>query len=79
LAGVALPAAVLFAEALVAALRDGDPAYRRDQIETAIIEVALGVVLVLVLGRAWRPRIGGLILSVPLALVGFVAFKVGGF
>jgi hypothetical protein len=79
LAGVALPGAVLFAEALVAALRDGDSAYRRDQIETAIIEVVLGVILVLVVGRAWRQRIGGLILSMPLALVGFVAFKVGGF
>jgi hypothetical protein len=79
LAGVALPGAVLFAEALVAALRDGDSAYRRDQIETAIIEVVLGVLVVLVVGRAWRQRIGGLILSVPLALVGFVAFKVGGF
>jgi hypothetical protein len=79
LAGVALPGAVLFAEALVAALRDGDSAYRRDQIETAIIEVVLGVLVVLVVGRAWRQRIGGLILSVPLALVGFVAFKAGGF
>jgi hypothetical protein len=79
LAGVALPGAVLFAEALVAALRGGDSAYRRDQLETAIIEVVLGVILVLVVGRAWRQRIGGLLLSVPLALVGFVAFKVGGF
>jgi hypothetical protein len=79
LAGVALPGAVLFAEALVAALRDGDAAYRRDQAQTAIIEIVLGVLVVLVVGRAWRQRIGGLILSVPLALVGFVAFKVGGF
>jgi hypothetical protein len=79
LAGVALPGAVLFAEALVAALRGGDSVYRRDQLETAIIEVVLGVILVLVVGRAWRQRIGGLLLSVPLALVGFVAFKVGGF
>jgi hypothetical protein len=79
LAGVALPGAVLFAEALVAALRGGEAAYRRDQVETAVIEVVLGVIVVLVVGRTWRQRVGGLIGSVPLALVGFVAFKVGGF
>jgi hypothetical protein len=79
LAGVALPGAVLFAEALVAALRGGGAAYRRDQVETAVIEVVLGVIVVLVVGRTWRQRVGGLIGSVPLALVGFVAFKVGGF
>lgn len=79
LAGVALPGAVLFAEALVAALRGGDAAYRRDQIQTAVIEVVLGLAVILVLGRTGRQRAGGLIGSVPLALIGFVAFKLGGF
>jgi hypothetical protein len=79
LVGVALPGAVLFAEALVAALRPGDTAYRRDQLQTAIIEVVLGVVVVLVVGRGGRQRLGGLAFSVPLAVVGFVAFRVGGF
>jgi hypothetical protein len=79
LAGVALPGAVLFAEALVAALRGGDAAYRRDQIRTAVIEVVIGVAVILVVGRTGRQRVGGLIASVPLGLIGFVAFKLGGF
>jgi hypothetical protein len=79
LAGVALPGAVLFAEALVATLRGGDGADRRDQIQTAIIEVVLGLAVILATGRTGRQRIGGLIVSVPLAVIGFVAFKIGGF
>jgi hypothetical protein len=79
LAGVGLPGAVLFAEALVAALRGGDAAYRRDQIQTAVIEAVIGLAVILVVGRTGRQRVGGLITSVPLALIGFVAFKLGGF
>jgi hypothetical protein len=79
LAGVALPGAVLFAEALVAVLRGGDAAYRRDQTQTAVIEVVIGLAVILVVGRTRRQRVGGLIVSVPLALIGFVAFKLGGF
>jgi hypothetical protein len=75
LAGVALPGSVLFAEALVTVLRDEDA----DQIQTAIIEVVLGLAVIIAVGRTGRQRIGGLILSAPLALIGFVAFKVGGF
>jgi hypothetical protein len=74
LVGVGLPGAVLFAEAVVAGLRG-----RRDQVETAVIEVVLGLIVILVVGRTWRQRIGGLLLSVPMGVVGFVAFKVGGF
>lgn len=79
LAGLALPGAVLLAEALVAALRSNDPGRRGDQIQTAIIEVVIGVVVILAVGRTTRQRIGGLIVSVPMALVGFTAFKLGGF
>ena len=79
LVGVALPGAVLFAEALVAVLRAGNAAYRRDQARTALIEAVLGVIVIVAMGRTGRQRIGGLLVSVPMALVGFVAFKVGGF
>jgi hypothetical protein len=79
LAGVALPGAVLFAEALVAALWGGGGGYRRDQIQTAVIELVLGVIVIVVVGRTGRQRVGGLLASVPMAVVGFVAFKVGGF
>jgi hypothetical protein len=76
LVGIGLPGAVLFAEALVVALRGGEAA---DRLATALIEVVLGVLVIVVVGRTARPRIGGLIASVPLALLGFVAFKLGGF
>ena len=79
LVGVALPGAVLFAEALVAVLLGGNAAYRRDQARTALIEAVLGVIVIVAMGRTGRQRIGGLLVSVPMALVGFVAFKVGGF
>jgi hypothetical protein len=79
LVGVGLPGAVLFAEALVSALRGGDAGYRRDQWQTALIELALGVLVVGLIGRTARQRIGGLLISVPLTLIGFVAFKLGGF
>jgi len=79
LAGVGLAGAVLFAEAAVAMLRDGDGAYRRDQTETALIEIVLGIVVILAVGRGTRQRVGGLILSVPMAVIGFAAFQLGGF
>jgi microcompartment protein CcmK/EutM len=79
LVGVALPGAVLFAEALVMVLRGGSGSYRRDQVQTAVIEAVLGVVVILVVGRTARQRLGGLAFSVPLAVVGMVAFQVGGF
>jgi hypothetical protein len=79
LVGVALPGAVLFAEALVAMPRGGDAAYRRDQVQTAVVEAVLGVVVIVAVGRTWRQRVGALVVSVPMTLVGFVAFKVGGF
>lgn len=79
LAGIGLPGAVLFAEALVAVLRGSDPGRRSDQIPTAIIEAALGVVVIVAVGRTGRQRLGGLLVSVPMALLGFAAFRLGGF
>lgn len=79
LVGIGLPGAVLFAEALVSVLRGGDADYRRDQVQTALIELALGVLVILLIGRTARQRVGGLLVAVPLTLIGFVAFKLGGF
>jgi hypothetical protein len=77
--GVAMPAAVLFAEALVGVLREGDAAYRSDQRQAAIIELALGVLVVVVVGQTARRRIAALASAIPLALMGFIAFRAGGF
>lgn len=79
--GVALPGAVLLAEAGVLGYRSGggDAAYRRDSLGTAAIELALGIGLPLVVGRSGRQRLVGLAASVPLALLGFAAFRLAGF
>ncbi|UQU65140.1 DUF6518 family protein [Couchioplanes caeruleus] len=69
--GVALPAAVLLAEAVRLA--------RRDEPATAIIEAVLAVAVVLLAGRTWRRRGLGAAVAVPLALLGFLGFQIAGF
>ncbi|HEV7962516.1 MAG TPA: DUF6518 family protein [Actinoplanes sp.] len=73
--GTALPGAVLFAEAAIGLDRTGDG----DKVTTAVIELALGVLLILVVGRTARQRLTGLAAAVPLALVGFAGFLAAGF
>jgi hypothetical protein len=70
LVGIAMPGAVLFAEAIL--LFAGRRA-------TAVIELVLGVAVILLVGRGIRQRLGALALAVPLGLLGFAAFLVGGF
>ncbi|MEV4704580.1 DUF6518 family protein [Actinoplanes sp. NPDC049316] len=69
--GVALPAAVLLAEAARLA--------RRDETATAVIEAVLAVVVLILAGRTWRRRGLGGAVAVPLALLGFAGFQVAGF
>jgi hypothetical protein len=71
-AAVAMPGAVLFAEALVIVRRD---AFRW----TAIIELALGVLIILAVARTTRNRLTALVAALPLALIGFAGFRLGGF
>lgn len=79
--GVALPGAVLLAEAAVLAYRGGSTggAHGADRLQTAAIEAALGILLALVIGRSARQRLEGLAVSVPLALVAFGGFVAAGF
>lgn len=72
-AGAALPVAVLLAEAALSA------GGRVDRQQTAVIEVALAVVVALVAGRGWFGKGVALVLAVPLAVVGWVAFRLAGF
>jgi hypothetical protein len=68
----ALPGAVLFAEALVIV--------RRDAFQwAAVIELALGVLIILAVARTARSRLTALIAALPLALLGFAGFRFGGF
>jgi hypothetical protein len=68
--GIAMSGAVLFAEGIL--VFSGRRA-------TAIIEFVLGVLVILVVARGVRQRLGALALAVPLGLVGFLAFMIGGF
>jgi hypothetical protein len=79
--GLALPGAVLLAEAGVLALRSGraGAAHRAGSLQTAAIEAALGILLVLLLGRSTRQRLEAFAASVPLAVAGFGALVVAGF
>jgi predicted nucleic acid-binding protein len=79
--GLALPSAVLLAEAGVLAYRRGntDAAYRADRLQTAAIEAALGILLAFLLGRSSRERLASLAASLPLAVAGFGALVLAGF
>jgi hypothetical protein len=79
--GVALPAAVLLAEAGVLVYRSGsgDAAYRVDSLQTAAIEAALGALIPLVVGRTLRQRLHALAVGVSLGLLGFGSFILTGF
>jgi Family of unknown function (DUF6518) len=81
IAGLALPGAVLLAEAGMLLHRPGhgDAASHADSLRTAVIEATLGVLLPIVIGRTARQRLEGLALSVPLALLGFGGFVLAGF
>lgn len=79
--GLALPGAVLLAEAAVIARRgvNGEAIYKTLSLQTAAIEVTLGILLVLLLGRGTRQRLQGLAASLPLAALGFGAFIAASF
>jgi uncharacterized membrane protein len=79
--GIALPGAVLLAEAAMLFHRrdQGDASYRTDSLRTAVIEAVLAVALVLLVGRTARQRLQGLAISVPLALIGCLGLVATGF
>jgi hypothetical protein len=68
-----LPAAVLFAEAILQVVRIGQPSYRTaDIVEYVIVLVALGVLSCLVVARTWPDRALALAYAVPLSGVGYL-------
>lgn len=75
-----MPAAVLFAEAVINARRIGDPSYdTTDQLEAVAVLVALGVLITLWVGGSWRRRALGLVFALPLTAIGYVLLSVTGF
>lgn len=78
-AAIAAPAAAIGDPLLGCHRGAGDAAYRADSLQTAAIEAALGILLVLFLGRGARQRLEALAASLPLAVVDFGALVVAGF
>jgi hypothetical protein len=77
--GIAFPGAVLFAEATLRAnLPIRGVASVLDNLTIAATEAALGVLLPLIVGRTAWERLGGLVASVPLALIFFTGFRAAG-
>ncbi|MCO8274451.1 DUF6518 family protein [Actinoplanes sp. TRM 88003] len=77
---VGMPAAVLFAEAMIDVSRIGDPSYDTgDQLGVISVDVVLGVLITLWVGRSWRQRALGLLCALPLTAIGFALLSVTGF
>ena len=72
--GVAMPGAVLFAEAIMLVRRVGDPNHGTEPLWPALIETLLGVLLVMLIARGPRLRLTALGLALPLALLGWAGF-----
>ncbi|MGC5031035.1 DUF6518 family protein [Micromonospora sp. DT229] len=77
--GLALPGAVLLAEALIDARRINHPNYGIAPLWDALIKVGLAILVVVLAGRTARSRLLALATSLPLALLGFAAFWLAGF
>ncbi len=73
---VALPGAVLFAEALLLLRR---VPRRTDDVWTAVIELVLGLLIIGLVARGNRQRVAALAAAIPLAALGFAAFLVAGY
>jgi len=78
-AALAMPAAVLFAEAAILARRIGDPSYGSEPLWPALIDVALGALAIVLLTNHRRRRLSVLVLAVPLTAVGFAFLSVARF
>lgn len=76
--GLALPGAVLFAEALLLLRRSEDPSYVISASDI-ILRTVLGVLVIVLFARTNRNRATALASALPLALVGYAGFAAGGF
>ncbi len=70
LIGIAAPGAVLVGEAL---------AQRAENVSTAFLELALGVLVILLVGRTTRERLIAPVLSLPLGVLAYLGFVLAGF
>lgn len=78
IAGIALPAAVFFEEAARFARNANDPNYPSGSVWNIAIDVALGVLVVVLIARTSRQRALALAVALPLAMIIFIGFAVAG-
>lgn len=76
---MALPGAIMFAEAGLLARQIGEPGRGHEPVWSAVINVALGVLLTVLVADSWRRRVVALLLAVPVAVVGFGLLSVARF
>jgi len=76
---IALPGAVLFAEAALWTRRIGRPDYGTVPVWPAVIDVVLGLLIIVAVARTTRQRAMVLAAALPLTLGGFAAFVLAGF
>jgi len=78
-AAQAMPAAVLFAEAALVGRRVGADGRGLEPLWAALLDVALGVLLTVLVAATWRQRLIALLLAAPLGVVGFGLLSVARF
>jgi hypothetical protein len=77
---LALPVAVLFAEAVIEVRRAGDPSYGvAGPLSSAAVLIAAGLLVAVLTGGAWPRRGWALLCAVPITAAGFVLLTVAGF
>ncbi|MBU2663250.1 hypothetical protein KOI35_06980 [Actinoplanes bogorensis] len=79
-AAMAMPGAVLFAEAVIELRRIGDPSYGAGElIAYAGILIALGLIVTALVATSWSRRGLVLLISLPLTAIGYVLLSLTGF
>ena len=76
---LAVPAAVMFAEAAILARRIGTASYGTEPLWPSLIEVALGALIIVLLSSRWRRRLSVLLLAAPLTAAGVILLSVARF
>lgn len=78
-AAQAVPGAVLVAEAVLAGRRIGDDNYGIEPLWSALLYLALAVLVTVLVSATWRQRLTAMLLTVPLGAAGFALLSVAGF
>ncbi|GID31505.1 DUF6518 family protein [Paractinoplanes brasiliensis] len=79
-AALAMPGAVMFAEAVIQLRRIGNPSYDDSgQVQSSLVLIALGLLVIWLAGRSWPQRGLALLIAVPFTAIGWVLLSFTGF